>query len=135
MPAALPPPSVPSAPKQSFVDKARHLIRESARGHFAFGVFAAVLVSLIPAHLYSASRVTSAFADSRAELRESYADANTEQAWSGLDELRAGTLEVMESDRLNIAITTGVIWLAVAGLLMFLWFRFVPLQAAIYRRS
>jgi hypothetical protein len=108
------------------VDAARRALRENARVRFAVGVLLALLLGFVPAHIYAVASEGSEYSALRKQVRDAYADARTTEDWQGLDQVRAGTLEVMASRRLHIAINASLVWAGVGALLAWVWFRKLP---------
>ncbi len=111
------------APAESPVLRARMLLASDARARFAAGVFLAVILGFIPAHVISSMRESAAEAPIVAELREQYAAASDPLEYAGLGEIRQAKLELLGSRQSSIAITGCVLWAALGGGIAWLWFR------------
>lgn len=117
-------------PEGSAFSRARGDLARRPQLRFAAGVFVALLLGFIPAHVLAALRESSAYDKYREEVlevQEKYLAATTK------DELRDLGAEVaavrrekkdqMESKRTNIAITGALVWALVGGGVGFVWFR------------
>lgn len=96
---------------------------DSERLRFVVGVFLAVFIGYGVVTLVASSREASKYSPVIAELNAEYAAANTSIAWNSLDDARATALETLETRRRGIVILSIFVWLAVAGLFVFLWLR------------
>ena len=97
----------------------------SERLRFAVGVALAVFIGYGVVSLVASSREASKYSPIIAELNAEYASANTSVAWNALDDARATAVETLEARRRGIVIMSIFVWLAVAGLFVFLWLRVV----------
>lgn len=103
----------------------RETLERSPRARFAAGVAIAFLVGLVPAQIVAQSRATSAYDDIRARLRADYDAADTPQRWATLEVARADALDLARTRMHRLAISSCLIWLAVAGAAGFVWFRVI----------
>jgi hypothetical protein len=97
-----------------------------ARARLAAGVFLAVLLAFLPAHLVARSREKSAYAAIDTSLAKAYAAADTPDLHAALGKTRAQALDDKYSARKSIALTSLAIWAVLGGALAFAWFRLVP---------
>ncbi|HEY4179948.1 MAG TPA: hypothetical protein VGM90_24065, partial [Kofleriaceae bacterium] len=85
------------------------------RGRFAAGVFLAILLGFLPAHLVASSREKSTFRQIDAEIARTQENAvSDEDQYKALDGFRAGQLAKKEAERKSIAMMAMAIW-ALAG--------------------
>lgn len=111
------------APRANPFEKVRSMLASSERVRFAVGVFAALLIGFLPAHLIASVRESSAFGEIDAEVRAEQAQVEDVETWNTLDEFRKAQLERKESKQTGIALGSVVIWALLGGGLGFLWFR------------
>ncbi len=97
----------------------------SARGRLALGVLLAFIVGFIVSSTVASGMEEGQYAKAVASLESAYADVDTVDDWLELDAVRETTISGLERRRRNIVITSLLMWLAVGGLLLFLWLRFV----------
>ena len=58
-------------------------------------------------------------------LKVAYTEVDSVEAWRELEAIRETTIGSLERRRRSIVITSLMVWLAVGGLLLFLWLRVV----------
>jgi hypothetical protein len=101
---------VESAPVTTLEEKEPH-----PPARFAAGVFLAILIGFIPAHVVAAARESSAFRAIDAQIESTQQSAvSDEEQYKALDGFRAGQLAKKEAERKSIAMMAMAIW-AVAG--------------------
>jgi len=106
----------------SLPDRVRRLA-ESARARFAAGVFLAVLLGFVPAHVIASVREGAAFAAIDATVAEQQARVSSLEDWQGLDRVRAAQLDRKRTERRSIALFSLLVWAAAGGGIAFAWFR------------
>ena len=85
------------------------------RTRFLMGVVLALVIGFIPAHFVANMREKSAFAAIDAKVAHAHASADTHETWAVLDGVRENLLEEKQSKRTMIALTSMLIWAAVAA--------------------
>lgn len=90
---------------------------------FVLGVVLCLGLAFVPAHIIGRVRERPALAAIDAALVERQAQVLTTEDWRGLDRTRATFLARKEETRRDLALTTMLIWFAVAGGLGYVWFR------------
>lgn len=116
-PAIVTPPPAPAKKRGLFAN---------ARVRFAVGVFAAVLVGFVPAHVVGAVREKAAFKVIDDRVLATQQGAATMEAIAALDGYRDNELDAKKSARRNIALVSMLIWAAVAAGAGFAFFKLVP---------
>ncbi len=101
------------------------LLSRNERARFAAGVMLAVLLSFVAVHFFAASRESSRYEGVLTTLREEYAAADTPAAWQALDDARDHAQTTLHDRRTTIVVTSTMIWLVLAALLVFVWMRLV----------
>ena len=96
------------------------------RARFAAGVLLAVLLGFVPAHLVASMREKSAYATIDTRVRAAQQMADSEEAYAGLDRIRATALSDKDSARRNAALVAFAIWAIAGAGLAFVWFRKIP---------
>lgn len=96
------------------------------RPRFAIGIFLAVLLGFIPAHLVGSMREHGKYQEIIMRVRAQQATATTAPEIDALDDYRATELAAMKSARTNIAMVSMLVWLVVGAGIGFAWFRFSP---------
>ena len=120
------------SPRQSALRERLADAAASSRARFVAGVVAASLAGLLAAHVVGAIR-EGGLEDSRERLAAAAAEVSDQASWQALNDMRASELEAMRSRRAGIAATAGVVWLAVAGGVAFLWLRVIDWPAVVRR--
>lgn len=105
------------------IDRARTALADSARARFAVGVFAALLIGFLPAHILAVVREGSALGAIDEGVRAEQAQVSDIDEWNALDEFRASQLERKQSALTSIALSSLLLWAAAGGGLAFVWFR------------
>ena len=100
--------------------------QETPRWRFAAGVFIAIVLGFIPAHLIAASREASAFAKIDQVTIDTQNAVDTPEAYELLDSFREKQLDLKRSTRKSLAMQSMLIWAVVGAGLAFAWFRVVP---------
>jgi hypothetical protein len=98
----------------------------SARVRLAVGVWLAIVLGFVPAHLAAGMRERSAYAAIDRTVASIQSAAATPEAYAALDAFRADQLDAKRSARRSIIATAMVIWAAAGGALAYAWFRHVP---------
>lgn len=125
-PASLPPAFAPEqAARTDAVSRARRALASDDRLRFTAGVLLILALGFLPAHLLASVREDSAYSQVRKEVRAAYAEVRTADQWHALDPYLAGQLDVMDSQRTNITVTSLLLWALVAAGLGFVWFRVI----------
>jgi hypothetical protein len=119
--------------KDDFIPRMRALMAESPRARFAAGVAVAFAVGLLPAQLFASWRNASAQDEIRSDLEAEYARADTPEAWATLESARDDARDLMTSRQQRVAVGAGLLWLAVAGGIAFVWFRLIDWERAVPR--
>ncbi len=101
------------------------LLLVSGRGRLALGVFLAFVLGFLVSSSVASGMEEGQYAKVITELETVYADADSVEAWNELDAVRKTTLGSLERRRRNIVITSLLVWLAAAGLVLFLWMRVI----------
>lgn len=109
-----------SAPAAIVVDDTKQ------RARFAAGVFLAILVGFLPAHLVASARERSAFRTIDVQVETTQAAADTPDMYAQLDAFRDAQLGHKKSEQRNIAMVSMLIWAVVGGAVAFGWFRLAP---------
>lgn len=105
--------------REHFLDKPRVRI--------AAGVFVVVMLAWIPAWVYWGNKVDSAQAELNAAMQEPVSLAkSSETAWLELTEIGNAQKQLGESRLVNTKITAILMWLAIGGLLGFVYFKKIP---------
>jgi len=120
---------VVSVPDENALVRAKRALATKPRMRLAAGVLLAILLGFIPTTLFASWREGSAYADSRKEIHNMYADvleSRSADDWRALDERVKGVREGMSSSRQTLAITSMLIWGAAGGGVAFWWFRKLP---------
>ncbi len=100
-------------------------LADSPRARFAAGLALAFIVGLLPAVGFAWSRSDSAYDDIRAQLQADYAAADTPERWATLRGVRDDAIALAHARQRRLAISSGLIWLAAAGAVAFVWFRVI----------
>jgi hypothetical protein len=108
---------------RSIPARMRDALGDSRRARFAAGIAAAFLIGLVPAEMYALSRAGSAYDDLRADLAAEYRAADTPERWETLAAARVEAAALVGARQRRLAISSGLIWLAVASAAGFAWFR------------
>jgi hypothetical protein len=101
------------------------ILSANERTRFAVGVAVAVLLSFVLVSVFASSREKSRYGPVLKDLEAEYLAADSQDAWTALDESRAQALDSLESRRTNIVITSMLIWSALAAVLLLLWLRVI----------
>ena len=116
-------------PAQKPLDRIRGALGRRASLRFATGVFLALLLGFIPAHLFAALREGSAYDSARADVSEThreYSAATTpdelEAASRNLEQTRRDALSRMQSTQSSIAVLSLLIWAGCGLGLGWVWF-------------
>lgn len=112
-------------PPEAFSKRATNLLIVSSRGRLALGVLLAFVLGFVVSSTVASGMEKGQYAKAATDLETAYADADSIEAWSELDGVRKSAIGSMERRRRNIVITSLIIWLAVGGLLLFLWLRVI----------
>jgi hypothetical protein len=100
------------------------LSEESSR--FVIGVFVAVVLGFVPAHVISGMRERTAFAAIDSKVKAVQGSVDTVEEYQALDTMRAEQLDKKRSDRRSIAIGGLVMWALVGAGIAYVWFRRLP---------
>ena len=100
--------------------------REMPRSRIVAGIFLAILLGFIPAHLIASSREASSFKKIDAQIVATQAAADTPEMYATLDPFREAQLARKESERRSIAMQSMLLWAVVAAGLGYVWFRRIP---------
>jgi hypothetical protein len=136
-PAAAPasPPSAPlspplrrSSPSMQAASEPVAVVADDTkqRARFAAGVFLAILVGFLPAHLVASARERSTFRGIDSQVETTQAAADTPDMYAQLDSFRDAQLSHKKSEQRNIAMVSMLIWAVVGGAVAFGWFRLAP---------
>lgn len=95
------------------------------RVRFVAGALLAAIVGGVPALVVASVRERSAFAELDGKLEDRQAKVVTRDDWDALDRVRASFVERKRAERQGIALTSLLIWAAVAGGAAWVWFRVI----------
>ncbi|MBT8495519.1 MAG: hypothetical protein KJO07_20895 [Deltaproteobacteria bacterium] len=112
--------------RDSILKRLWDALDDDHRKRLALGVLLVTLVGIVPMHLYATMSENDYYSKMRKDLAETQALVQDVEEWNNLEPLRKEVAERMDKKRVNIAITSGLIWLIVAGGLGFLYFRKLP---------
>ncbi len=104
-------------------ERIKGFVLGTERGRLALGVLVAFVLGFAISSTIAGGMEDGQYSKPLATLSEVYADATTVEAWEALEEVRATTIASMERRRRNIVITSLIVWLLVAGIILFLWLR------------
>ncbi|RMH37135.1 MAG: hypothetical protein D6689_21275 [Deltaproteobacteria bacterium] len=105
--------------------RAQFLDRPQVR--FAAGIVLAVVLAWIPARLYWGAKVDAEQKALTASLREVVAAARTDEAaWQAYTEAATAQKGLAESRMVNHTVTALLVWLALGGLIGFVYFKKIP---------
>jgi hypothetical protein len=123
-PAVAPAVAPPFVPRVGSDASTARRLKARLRIAFAAGVFAAVLLGLVPAHLVAKARARTAFEriDNRARIAQSEITTMTE--WAALDDVRTALLRQKRAAHQEISLLSILLWVGLSGALSFTWFRF-----------
>lgn len=131
--SALPPMSVASsraaAERQGAVSAGGPLgpvmakLAGAERARFALGVFLALFLGFLPAHIFASVREGSVYDEIDGQVQAEQGKVETLEQWEELDVSRDAHLLRKKSAQRNIALGGLVIWALVGGGLGYLWFR------------
>ncbi len=127
-PASAPPQPSSTQPASTPPAKSGPLaaIASSERIRLAVGVVLVLLVGFIVSSSLGSSLEKRRYSSAVDELKVAYHEVDSPEAWKELDTLRVTTIETLERRRKNVVITSSLVWLAISGLLLWLWLRMIP---------
>ena len=96
------------------------------RARFAAGVFLAVLLGFVPAHIVASIRESSTYGAIDTKVRVAQQMADTPEAYASLDRMRAEQQRNKDSARRNAALIAFAVWALAGAGLAFVWFRKIP---------
>lgn len=105
--------------------RARRTLAESSRARFASGVALAFTLGLVAAQITDTVRRAAIHEDAVRELDAAYATADTPEEWATLDSARADALALVERRQTRHVVSVLIVWLAVAGAVLFVWLRLI----------
>jgi hypothetical protein len=120
-----------SAPSIAAVSSAQlgGVVVAEPRWRFAAGVFVAIVLGFVPAHLIAASREASTFAkidEDVIRVQSEITRPDTAVPYAKLDDFRDDQEARKKSGRRTIALIALLIWAAAAGAVAYVWFRLIP---------
>ncbi len=110
-------------------------LADPPRWHYVAGIVLAVVLGFLPAHVVTSLRERSAYSAIDRNLQAAQAAVVTPADYDALDGLRASALAQKYAARHSIAIGSIFLWLCVGGGLAFLWFRRLPWERFVNRRT
>ena len=125
--------TVSGAEARALVAQTMTRLAGAERARFAVGVFLALFLGFLPAHIFASVREGSAYDEIDAQVRTEQAQVETLEQWEALDVSRDDYLRRKKSARRNIALGGLVIWGLFGGGLGYLWFRRLDWDS--YRRT
>jgi len=99
------------------------------RVRFAAGIFLAIIIGFVPAHVVAKMREDAAFATVDKKVIVAQQTADTLDTWKALDSLRADQLARKEAEKRNAAIIGFVVWALVGAGVGWAFFKKVPWDA------
>ena len=106
-----------------WVSRARNALCKDTRLRILAGVALALVVGFIPVQVISTVRERAAFAEIDHDLLSIYQGISSQAEWDDLEETLEQYRDLKRSRRLNIAVTSVLLWAGFAGGIGFVWFR------------
>lgn len=125
-PPLSPTPAMRKAPVSQGVSMGGTAAGEMPRARLAAGIFLAILLGFLPAHLIASMREGSAFKKIDDQINAAQSAADTPEMYAALDPFRDAQLARKESERRSIALQSLLIWAVFAAGLGYVWFRVIP---------
>ncbi|MCG8422920.1 MAG: hypothetical protein MJE77_33860 [Proteobacteria bacterium] len=114
---------------RALIGRGLNILAGVPRARYATGVFLALLLGFLPAHIFASVREGSVFDEIDAQVQADQERIVDIDDWNALDGMRQAQLDRKESAQFNIALGGIFIWLLAGAGVSFLWFRKIDWDA------